>query len=206
MPVYKNIKGNGWQVVVWNVTESVEELARMANYSGEKPVSNRRYTERLATYALLNVLGFKFGYSYDNFGRPILPNSSNSITVSHAKAMVAVGVSNGISIGIDIESVNRNFLYVAKKYLTKKESACVNENDKRQMALIWCVKEAVYKLPWKENSKVFSSDIEVKINSNTIQQGWCYVEIKELGEWVKLKANFTFFDEYCLVWVLKIVE
>ncbi|HDP74496.1 MAG TPA: 4'-phosphopantetheinyl transferase superfamily protein [Bacteroidales bacterium] len=200
MPKANSITHGDIQIATWLIAESVEQLKTLTGYLAPLPKNESRQLERLATAVLLQSEGLPTSYSYDQWGRPHIPGNEVFISITHTNGLAAIAHSMNQPVGIDAEFLGRDFQKVSGKYLTERESFQANAYSNVQFALIWCAKEAIYKLPWP-NSLVFNSDIEVIVEDDTLRRGWLLAKVQNAGEWVTLKVFFTFINQYCLTWV-----
>ncbi len=199
MPIVKDICSNGIRVAAWRIDESEAELMAVVDCAMVLPRNARGRIQRLAVLNLLAQMGFPAGYQSRPNGAPYFTDRHDSLSISHAEKMVAVAVSDSVAVGVDVECVNRDYRRVAAKFLSQHEMEWVDMENRNDLALIWCVKEAVYKLPWG-CSKCFSTDIEVSMMTNG-----CEARVMHLGEWLGIPVSFTYIDDYCLAWVTKII-
>lgn len=82
-------------------------------------------------------------FEYNNSGAPQIVGSTLHISVSHSTTLVAVIISP-LRCAIDIESLTRHFDRVASRYITPTEAQLNNDNPD-QKALLWSIKECLYK-------------------------------------------------------------
>ena len=153
--------------------------------------------------ALLNTLFDEKVYlSHHDNGKPYLENNPVNISITHTEKYVAVILHEEENVGIDIESLDRDFSAVEKKALSEDEIDDL-EDEKRneQLAIYWCAKEAVFKLLSRYNVD-FAEQIEIE-------------RFRPRGEG-ELEATFTSkkddeeefdleyitFDRHVLVWVV----
>lgn len=111
--------------------------------------SIKRQCEWATTHKLLEfVLGKSVSYRYDTDGKPILNNRSENISISHCKNYCAVIISKSKPVGIDIEESSERIFRIADRFLTKDEHLWVEESKNKTeiLYLIWCAKEALYKV------------------------------------------------------------
>ncbi|MBC7124751.1 MAG: 4'-phosphopantetheinyl transferase superfamily protein [Bacteroidales bacterium] len=200
MPKAKSLSHDNLRIATWLITESVEELITLTGFSAPLPKCESRQRERLATAALLQSEGLPASYSYDQEGRPIIPESNVFISITHTDGLVAIAYSTNQPVGVDVEHLGRDFKRASGKYLTERETFQAGHYSDEQFALTWCAKEAIYKLPWPK-SLVFNSDIEVIVEDDTLRRGWLLAKVQNAGEWVTLKVFFIFINQYCLTWV-----
>jgi len=202
MGFYKQIDDDQAQVALWRITETEEELKALTGMDlTSKYAYPRRRLEVMVVRALLNHLNHFEQINYHPNGRPYFSNNNPHISISHTAKMVAVAFSSQHYVGVDVERVNRDFGEVAYKYLTEEEFKWVDLTDQKLLALIWCIKESVYKLPW-DKPKIFSTEINVPKIDNKGDEGVIRVEVCDTDRNIDLNLKYLFFDEFCLSWVL----
>ena len=194
---------------VWQITETEEELKELSSTPSDEMEeisfirSESLRKQRLAVRALLNTLFDEKVYlSHHDNGKPYLENNPVNISITHTEKYVAVILHEEENVGIDIESLDRDFSAVEKKALSEDEIDDL-EDEKRneQLAINWCAKEAVFKLLSRYNVD-FAEQIEIE-------------RFRPRGEG-ELEATFTSkkddeeefdleyitFDRHVLVWVV----
>ena len=194
---------------VWQITETEEELKELSSTPSDEMEeisfirSESLRKQRLAVRALLNTLfDDKVYLSHHDNGKPYLENNPVNISITHTEKYVAVILHEEENVGIDIESLDRDFSAVEKKALSEDEIDDL-EDDKRneQLAIYWCAKEAIFKLLSRYNVD-FAEQIEIE-------------RFRPRGEG-ELEATFTSkkddeeefdleyitFDRHVLVWVV----
>ena len=194
---------------VWQITETEEELKELSSTPSDEMEeisfirSESLRKQRLAVRALLNTLFDEKVYlSHHDNGKPYLENNPVNISITHTEKYVAVILHEEENVGIDIESLDRDFSAVEKKALSEDEIEDL-EDEKRneQLAIYWCAKEAVFKLLSRYNVD-FAEQIEIE-------------RFRPRGEG-ELEATFTSkkddeeefdleyitFDRHVLVWVV----
>lgn len=206
MPFYKSIAIEGGILGVWQLTETSGELLSISSpdeirspefqkYSYEK-----RKAEYLATRILIRKLaGNEFRITYLDSGKPVLHHAKYSyIAISHSREFVVVILHEMADVGIDIESINRNYNAIEKKYLSPEELKTVNRNTLLQ-CLYWCAKEAVFKLV-PEDGVEFREQIHIS-PFNPEKDDHFEVEFLINGKGISYQAHFQTFDEHGLVWL-----
>ena len=200
------------RVGVWQITESEEELKALASVPSDeleeisyiKNESLRK--QKLAVRCLLDALFEEKVYlSHHDNGKPYIENSAMNISITHTNRYVAVILNSTDEVGIDCESLDRDFSAVKKKALSEDEIEEVEEIDEEQrneqLAIYWCAKEAVYKMI-SQYGVDFAEQIEID-------------DFRMRGEG-ELEATFTdkdgfeeeyeleyiTFDRHVLVWVV----
>ena len=194
---------------VWQITETEEELKELSSTPSDEMEeisfirSESLRKQRLAVRALLNTLfDDKVYLSHHDNGKPYIENNPINISITHTAKYVAVILHEEENVGIDIESLDRDFSAVEKKALSEDEIDDL-EDEKRneQLAIYWCAKEAVFKLLSRYNVD-FAEQIEIE-------------RFRPRGEG-ELEATFTSkkddeeefdleyitFDRHVLVWVV----
>ena len=194
---------------VWQITETEEELKALSSTPSDEMEeisfirSESLRKQRLAVRALLcNLFDEKVYLSHHDNGKPYLENNPTNISITHTEKYVAVILHEEENVGIDIESLDRDFSAVEKKALSEDEIDDL-EDEKRneQLAIYWCAKEAVFKLLSRYNVD-FAEQIEIE-------------RFRPRGEG-ELEATFTSkkddeeefdleyitFDRHVLVWVV----
>lgn len=142
------------RVGVWKITESEAELRTMTSIPSDeleeisyiKNESLRK--QRLAVRALLDAMFEEKVYlSHHDNGKPYIENNAINISITHTDQYVAVILNEEDEVGIDCESLNRDFSAVEKKALSNEEIGDLEDEQKNeQLAIYWCAKEAIFKL------------------------------------------------------------
>jgi 4'-phosphopantetheinyl transferase len=106
---------------------------------------SKKEAEKVLVLGLFNELGYPNArISYRESGQPFLEHFPDKhISISHADGWFAVGVSN-LPIGIDIQSIRTRIGKGSSYFINEEEHQFQDNNE--QLHLIWCAKEAFYKL------------------------------------------------------------
>jgi len=205
MPHYKTIPLNGGLISIWQITESCDELQCLFSSEELKDDNFRIFTfdkrksEWLATRALLKqMIGSSFKISYTRSGKPLLQHSHyQNISISHSREFVAIFIHEHKNVGIDIESINRNYTPVLKKYLSEYELVKVKDSTLLQ-CLFWCAKEALFKMVEEEGID-FKRQFEIESvdSSNELLSARYISEDKEIN----YQLRYVTIDEHCMAWV-----
>lgn len=195
---------------VWQITETEEELKalsstptdEMEEISYIKSESLRK--QRLAVRALLNELfEDKVYLAHHDNGKPYIENSSINISITHTEKFVAVILDDRNEVGIDIESLDRDFSAVEKKALSEDEIDDLEEDKEEkneQLAIYWCAKEAIYK-KISQYGIDFSEQIEVEEfrykGEGELEATFTHKD----GHEEELELGYMTFDRHLLVWV-----
>lgn len=196
------------KIGVWQITESEEELRRLASVPSDeleeisyiKSESLRK--QKLAVRALLDEMFEEKVYlSHHDNGKPYIENSSINISITHTDKYVAVIVNDSEDVGIDCESLDRDFSAVEKKALSDEEIEGLDE-DKRneQLAIYWCAKEAVFKKMSQYNVD-FAEQIEID-DFRMRGEGELYATFTQKdGFEEEMRLEYMTFDRHVLVWI-----
>ncbi len=203
---------NKAEIAVWQVTETEEELLDLVSIPTDeledimlyRSESQRR--QKLAVRALLNeVFEEKMYLNHHDNGQPYLENCVTNISITHTEKYVAIIIHDEDDLGIDIESLDRDFSAVEKKALSEDEIEDIDdlEKEKRneQLAIYWCAKEAIFKR-MSQNRVDFAEQIEVE-KFNLKKEGELeatFIHKDEHEE--EFDLEYMTFDRHVLVWLV----
>ena len=157
MPLDFHKSSDGFQLGIWRMDESLEELHQLVTLSDSDTLtlagfkSEYRKHEWLTTRVLAKQLLSSLQevtISYNANGKPRLVNSMYSISISHTKNFVAVLLSKHHAIGIDIETIRPGRIEkIATKFVTQEEENFI-ETEKKILYqhVIWGTKEVLFKI------------------------------------------------------------
>ena len=200
------------RVGVWQITESEEELKALASVPSDeleeisyiKNESLRK--QKLAVRCLLDALFEEKVYlSHHDNGKPYIENSAMNISITHTNRYVAVILNPTDEVGIDCESLDRDFSAVKKKALSEDEIEEVEEIDEEQrneqLAIYWCAKEAVYKMI-SQYGVDFAEQIEID-DFRLRGEGELVATFTDKdGFEEEYELEYMTFDRHVLVWVV----
>jgi len=154
MPITYKIEKKEVSILVWEITETLEELLDLyGNINTTNYTSEKRKKEHLISRLMLNKLCENGTIIYNEFGAPELDNAKH-LSISHSNELVTIIISDKKS-GIDIEKISEKTLRIASKFVSEKNLIQLN---KEKATLIWCLKEAIYK--WHQKGSIdFIKDI-----------------------------------------------
>ena len=201
--------GDTAKLAVWKITETEEQLIELSSTPSDemeeisfiKSESLRK--QRLAVRALLNELfGEKVYLAHHDNGKPYIENDSINISISHTDKYVAVILDQNDEVGIDIESLDRDFSAVEKKALSEDEIDDLDQ-DKRneQLAIYWCAKEAIFKR-MSQNRVDFAEQIEVEKFHPKGEGELEATFIHKDGHEEEFELEYITFDRHVLVWLV----
>ena len=198
------------RIGVWNISETEEELRALTSIPSDeleeisyiKSESLRK--QKLAVRALLDAMFEEKVYlnHHDN-GKPYIENSAVNISITHTAKYVAVIINDTEDVGIDCESLDRDFSAVEKKALSSEEREDLDDDaDERreQLAMYWCAKEAVFKLISQYNVD-FAEQIEIEDFRPRGEGELEATFIHKDGYEEEYELQYITFDRHVLVWV-----
>jgi 4'-phosphopantetheinyl transferase len=200
---------NDATISVWEIVESEEELLSLCSVPNDEMEelmlikSSDRRRERLAVRALLNQLfdGKVYLGHHDN-GRPFLQNSLIEISISHTKRFAAILTHPEDSVGIDIESLERNFSAVEKKALSPDEIEDLSEKNRNlHLAIYWSAKEAIFKR-MSLSDVDFAKQIELKRFSPKDSGEIDATFILKDGEELDFELQYEVFENHVMAWLV----
>ena len=211
MPLYlKKELEDKTRIGVWQVTETEEELKAMTSVPSDEMEeisfirSDSLRRQKLAVRALLDeMFEDKVYLSHHDNGKPYIENSVTNISITHTEKYVAVILNDNEDVGIDIESLARDFSSVEKKALSEDEIDDLEEDEKRngQLAIYWCAKEAIYKMLGQYDVN-FAEQIEVE-KFRPKKDGELEATFEdEDGYEEEFDLEYIIFDNHVLVWVV----
>ena len=154
--------------------------------------------------ALLNVLfEDKVYLAHHDNGKPYIENNSINISITHTYKYVAVILDENEEVGIDVESLDRDFSAVEKKALSEEEIEDLDddkEEKNEQLAIYWCAKEAIYK-KMSQYHVDFAEQIEVERFRSRGEGELEATFIHKDGYEEELHLEYMTFDRHVLVWI-----
>lgn len=200
---------NDAKIYVWEITETEEQLLALSSVPNEELEeinllkSEARRKEKLAVRALLNeIFDEKVYLGHHDNGRPYLQNSLTEISISHTNRFVAIIIHPDEDLGIDIESLDRDFSAVEKKALSEDEIDDLSEKKKTlQLAIYWCAKEAIFKR-MSINGVDFAEQIELE-RFNPHDEGDLEATFTHKdGTEIEFELEYMVFANHVMVWVV----
>ena len=194
---------------VWQITETEEELTALSSTPSDELEeisfiqSESLRKQRLAVRALLNELFDEKVYlSHHDNGKPYIENNAVNISITHTQKYVAVILHDEEDVGIDIESLDRDFSAVESKALSEEERDDLDDDRKsEQLAIYWCAKEAIYKRVSVYNVD-FAEQIEVERFRPRGEGELEATFIDKDGDEMEFVLEYMTFDRHVLVWVV----
>jgi len=196
------------RIGVWQITETEAELKALSSIPSDemeeisyiKSESLRK--QKLAVRALLDrMFEDKVYLNHHDNGKPYIENNATNISITHTDKYVAIILADNEEVGIDCESLDRDFSAVEKKALSEDEIEDLDTNGRNeQLAIYWCAKEAVYKKMSQYNVD-FAEQIEIDEFSPKGEGELSATFVNKDGYEEELDLNYMTFDRHVLVWV-----
>ena len=202
---------NKAEISVWQITETEQELIEMCSVPTDEMEeislirSESLRKQKLAVRALLNeVFEEKVYLSHHDNGKPYLENCVTNISITHTEKYVAIITHDEDDLGIDIESLDRDFSAVEKKALSEDEIDDLDddkEEKNEQLAIYWCAKEAIYKRISLFGVD-FAEQIEVEDFRPRGEGELTATFIHKDGYEEEYDLEYMTFDRHVLIWVV----
>lgn len=181
---------------------TVEQLHSENNVPEIQVKSIKRKCEWLTTHKVLReILNEPVTYTYDLLGKPVLTDKNEKISISHSKNYSAVIVSPESKVGIDIEELSPRIFKISDRFVNYPEQKFIESHGEKTelLYLIWCAKEALYKL--SETSLDFKDHIFIE-EFTLGSSGTFNAKIIHTENIQQYKLNYRLTEKYVLVWVV----
>ena len=206
---FKKELDNGAEIAVWQITETEDELKALSSVPSDEMEeislfgSESQRKQKLAVRALINELFDEKMYldHHDN-GKPYLENCATNISITHTEKYVAVIIHDEDDLGIDIESLDRDFSAVEQRALSEDEIEDLDDDSRNeQLAIYWCAKEAIFKR-MSQLRVDFAEQIEVEKFRPKGEGELEATFIHKNGHEEEFNLGYVIFDRHVLVWVV----
>ncbi len=206
---FKKRLENKAEIAVWQITETEEELKALTSVPNDEMEeillirNESQRKQKLAVRALLNeVFEEKMYLNHHDNGKPFLENCVTNISITHTEKYVAIITHDEDDLGIDIESLDRDFSAVEQKALSQEEIEDLDEDKKNeQLAIYWCAKEAIFKR-MSQNRIDFAEQIEVEKfhpkGEGELEATFIHKDEHEED----FELEYMTFDRHVLVWLV----
>ena len=199
MPFLKDfIINNSTKIILWKIIpgELDDKHIRKEEIGLLKIRKHKNSKEYfLAVRKLLENEDPELTIDYDSKGKPYL-NKEKGISISHSNEIVAIGISNELDFGIDIQYKTRKIFKIKNKFLSKNESKFLGKTDDiEHLIKLWSAKESIFKALGKEGVS-FLNDIEIDTsNDKDLFRAGYY---KKDNIKIKFDLDFICIDEYII--------
>ena len=204
MPFLKDfIINNSTKIILWKIIPGELSETHLSKDDRDlikirKGKNSKEYF--LAVRKLLENEDPELTINYDLKGKPFL-NKQKGISISHSNEMVAIGISNEIDFGIDIQYKTDKVFKIQNKFLSEMESKFLGKkNDIESLIKVWSAKESIYKALGKEEVS-FSNDLEINITNNKDLFRAGYYKKDNIK--IKFDLDFLFIEEYIICYAKK---
>ena len=199
--VQKSISNN-ISLSIWSIEESLDfflsnlRLTKNCEQRLDKLKSDEMKKQFLAVRKLIQLNGISFdSLSYSSEGIPFLNNEKN-ISISHTKGFSAIAISPK-PVGIDIQDFRDKILSISKKFINSNERDLIDPSSIKELTLVWCIKEATYKVHRKPGLD-FKDEIKIQSISNNLSHST--VEVEKLDKKYFFESfNITESDYICSI-------
>ena len=212
MPIiYKENIGDHAILGVWKISESVDELLSMINFSeGERETFEKFKLKSRQAHWLSYRLAIRqlvdtecpCEFFYDEHGKLHFANLDYSLSVTHSGLYSGVIISKKHYVGIDIEKLGERINLLAHKFLNEEEMSRLPEKEQHKfLTVVWSAKEALYKLYGKSEVQMENMTIMPFVVEN---EGLITgkLELDHFKKEYEIKYNFSDDGEYLLVYTI----
>ena len=204
MPFLKDfLINNSTKVILWKIIPG--ELSEIHLNDDDKCLLKTRKHKNskeyfLAVRKLLENEDPELTIDYDLKGKPFL-NKQKGISISHSNEIVAIGISNEIDFGIDVQFKTDKVFKIQSKFLSEMESKFLGKkNDLESLIKVWSAKESIFKALGKEGVS-FSNDLEIDtINDKDLFRAGYY---KKDNIKIKFDLDFLYIERYIICYAKK---
>ncbi len=209
MPLYKSVTiAPGTQLLVWKITETLEELAEGVQLKDVcvlkmgRMKSEQHQKGFLGVRRLMEAAGYTdFDLYYGPDGKPHLRDGA-TISITHSYAFSAIIIGKRVT-GIDMELQREKVITIADKFI-EPEFAYLDPLDMeeymKKLIVIWCVKESVYKMVSRKGLS-FKQHINVYNFDMADGKGMAGVSYEEINE--AYPFCFEEIESFTLAWCLE---
>ncbi len=199
--VQKSISNN-ISLSIWSIEESLDfflsnlRLTKNCEQRLDKLKSDEMKKQFLAVRKLIQLNGISLdSLSYSSEGIPFL-NTEKNISISHTKGFSAIAISPK-PVGIDIQDFRDKILSISKKFINSNERDLIDPSSIKELTLVWCIKEATYKV-YRKPGLDFKDEIKIQSISNNLSHST--VEVEKLDKKYFFESfNITESDYICSI-------
>ena len=199
--VQKSISNN-ISLSIWSIEESLDfflsnlRLTKNCEQRLDKLRSDEMKKQFLAVRKLIQLNGISLdSLSYSSEGIPFLNNEKN-ISISHTKGFSAIAISPK-PVGIDIQDFRDKILSISKKFINSNERDLIDPSSIKELTLVWCIKEATYKVHRKPGLD-FKDEIKIESISDNLTHSIIKVEKLDKNHFYE-SFNITESDYICSI-------
>ena len=199
--VQKSISNN-ISLSIWSIEESLDfflsnlSLTKNCKQRLDKFRNDEMKKQFLAVRKLIQLNGISLdSLSYSSEGIPFL-NTEKNISISHTKGFSAIAISPK-PVGIDIQDFRDKILSISKKFINSNERDLIDPSSIKELTLVWCIKEATYKV-YRKPGLDFKDEIKIQSISDNLSHST--VEVEKLDKKYFFESfNITESDYICSI-------
>ena len=199
--VQKSISNN-ISLSIWSIEESLDfflsnlRLTKNCEQRLDKLKSDEMKKQFLAVRKLIQLNGISLdSLRYSSEGIPFLNNEKN-ISISHTKGFSAIAISPK-PVGIDIQDFRDKILNISTKFINSEEIDLIDPSSIKELTLVWCIKEATYKVHRKPGLD-FKDEIKIQSISENLTHSIIKVEKLDKKHFYE-SFNITESDYICSI-------
>ena len=191
-------------VTLWKITESWTELFELFENDDEINAliqnfkSELKKKQFLASRLLLKMELGNWKTLHSSYGKPQPIDNSTEISITHDRGIAGI-IKSLNPCGIDIQEITPKVIRVKSKFINKNDIYFFSKK-KKDLTVLWCAKEALYKI--NGNPNIFFKEhmiIEESEEENIVVGKIIHPEFRKD---YKLKVHFI--ENYCLVYTLNV--
>ena len=160
-------------ILIWKIVESEDYLRSDIKLTEncENRLNTIKSEQRRKQFLSIRKL-FSFNnislseLVYDSNGAPYLKNGKK-ISISHTNNYAALVISD-YNIGIDIQDYREKIISISDKFISAYERQIIDVNSVKELTLIWCIKESVFKI-YKKPGLSFKTNIIIESFSDKFE-------------------------------------
>lgn len=133
---------------------------------------------------LAEMLGGEVDLAHNADGKPMI--DGYNVSISHTRGILAIMLSRGYSVGVDVEYMSDRVTKIASRFLRSDEQPSTTLD----LLLHWCAKEAMFKL--RSETHLTYEQMRVDLRNRVVHDMLA-------GDAVSFKCQTT--EEYALVWM-----
>ena len=199
--VQKSISNN-ISLSIWSIEESLDfflsnlRLTKNCEQRLDKLKSDEMKKQFLAVRKLIQLNEISLdSLRYSSEGIPFLNNEKN-ISISHTKGFSAIAISPK-PVGIDIQDFRDKILNISTKFINSEEIDLIDPSSIKELTLVWCIKEATYKVCRKPGLD-FKDEIKIQSISDNLTHSIIKVEKLDKKHFYE-SFNITESDYICSI-------
>ncbi|WP_462316958.1 4'-phosphopantetheinyl transferase family protein [Marinilabilia sp.] len=211
MPLlFKKKVSKSTRIAVWAIQEEEEVLLQLLPplRTADKEHLDKisfipRRLEWLASRVLIHQMtGLYPETRYHQNGQPYISNCPEFVSISHTKGYAAISLSTITFPGIDIEFPSHRIEKVAKRFLNESEKSFLDPAyTQKQLGLIWCTKEAIFKKAGTPGL-VFKNQIIARPFIPKSQEGQLSASLQLTSTHEDINLEYLISQDFYLVWIL----